>query len=284
MNAQSEAKSLRVPLRGRAAAALALLSGLGLSPALYEPAAAADWVVGAKSQARLIDGGFRDGARYAGAQVRLSGDAVTYWRDPGEAGAPPTFDFAGSDNVAEAEAVYPQPERIDEEGQQAFGYRHEILFPIRVAPVDPKKPMSLVLKLDYAVCDKICIPAHAQMSLILPPEPQTPETALLDEALKQVPRILEGDAAAGFAAVAPAAPAGGNPQWRLSIRGGEARDLFIEPPAGFYFDVKPQAEKNAFLLTLAQHPGKKTRPEAPLRVTVSGPAPAEFDVILPPRN
>ena len=201
MNAQSEAKSLRVPLRGRAAAALALLSGLGLSPALYEPAAAADWVVGAKSQARLIDGGFRDGARYAGAQVRLSGDAVTYWRDPGEAGVPPTFDFAGSDNVAEAEAVYPQPERIDEEGQQAFGYRHEVLFPIRVAPLDPKKPISLVLKLDYAVCDKICIPAHAQMSLILPPEPQTPETALLDGALKQVPRILDGDSAAGFAAV-----------------------------------------------------------------------------------
>jgi DsbC/DsbD-like thiol-disulfide interchange protein len=271
MNAQSEAKSFRV-----------LLPALGLLLALYGPAAAADWVAGAKSQTRLIDGGFHDGARYAGAQVRLSGEAVTYWRDPGEAGVPPTFDFAGSDNVAEAEAVYPQPERIDEEGQQAFGYRADVLFPIRVAPVDPRKPITLALNLDYAVCEKICIPAHAQLSLILPPEPQAPETLLLDDALKQVPRVLESEAAAGFASVAPAPSAGGKPQWLVTVKGGEARDLFVEPPAGFYFDVRPETGKNAFLLTLAQHPGKKTRPDLPLRLTISGPAPAEFDLTLPP--
>jgi DsbC/DsbD-like thiol-disulfide interchange protein len=270
MNAQSEAKSC-----------CKIVIALAAALACYGPARASDWVAGAKSQTRLVDGGLHDGLRYAGAQIRLAGDAVTYWRDPGEAGAPPTFDFAGSDNVAEADVFYPQPERIDEEGQQAFGYRREVVFPIRLAPADPKKPMTLSLNWDYAVCDKICIPARAQLRLTLPQEPQAPETALLDAALAQVPKPLHGEAATAFASVAAALPAKGAPQWRVKLA-GEARDLFVEPPSGFYFDVKPDAEKNTFLLTLVQHPGKKLRPEPPLRITVSGPAPAEFDLTLPP--
>ncbi|WP_374546957.1 protein-disulfide reductase DsbD domain-containing protein [Rhodoblastus sp.] len=275
MSAQREAKSSRRVRRATAAVCLLVL-------AVAAPARAQEWVAGAKSQARLVDGGVHDGARYAGAQIRLSGEAVTYWRDPGEAGVAPTFDFAGSDNVGEAEVVYPQPERIDEAGQQAFGYRRDVVFPIRVAPVDPKKPMSLALKLDYAACEKICVPAHAQLSLTLPPTPQAAEAALLNEALRQAPKILEPEAAAQFASVAPAPPAGGKPQWRVRVTGGDARDLFVEAPTGFYFDVKPEDGKNAFLLVLAEHPGKKTRPELPLRITVSGPAPAEFDLALPP--
>jgi DsbC/DsbD-like thiol-disulfide interchange protein len=279
MAAQSEAELS--PVRRRLLFAGGLAAAIALLLASRAPASAADWVAGAKSQARLIDGGLREGTRYAGVQIRLSGEAVTYWRDAGEAGVPPTFDFAGSDNVAEAEAVYPQPERINEDGQQAFGYRHEVLFPIRVAAVDPKKPVTLSLKLDYAVCEKICIPVHAQLNATLPPTPVEAEGALLAEALRQVPKSLDAEAAARFAAVSPAKPAAGKPQWRVTIAEGEARDLFVEPPTGFYFDVTQQ-EKNAFLLTLAQHPGKKLRPELPLRVTVSGLAPVEFDLSLPP--
>lgn len=281
MAAQREAKTFRTFWSGRAAALVLAAAAVAFASAFYAPTLAAGWVSGPKSQARLIDGGLHDGARYAGAQIRLSGEAVTYWRDPGEAGVPPTFDFAGSDNVAEADVIYPQPERIDEDGNQVFGYRGEVVFPIRIAPVDPKKPMTLALKLDYAACEKICIPAHAQLSLSLPPQPREAESLLLDDWLRQIPKILEGEAAASFAVASPAPPASGKPQWRVKIS-GEARDLFIEPPTGFYFDVRPDKEKNAFLLTLAQHPGKKKRPELPLRVTVSGPAPAEFDLSLPP--
>jgi DsbC/DsbD-like thiol-disulfide interchange protein len=278
MNAQSEDKTFYTFIVVIAAA----LAALALAP--FSPASAGDWATAAKSQARLIDGGFHDGARYAAAQIRLAGEAMTYWRDPGESGVAPTFDFAGSGNVAEAETFYPQPERIEEEGEQAIGYRHEVLFPIRVTAMEGAKPISLALTLDYAVCEKICIPVHADLSLTLPPEPLAPEKLLLDDVLRQVPRVLDGEQAAGFASAATAPPADGKPQWRLTISGGEARDLFVEPPAGFYFDVRPDREKSAFLLTLAQHPGKRMRPEAPLRVTVAGPRPVEFDLVLPTKN
>jgi DsbC/DsbD-like thiol-disulfide interchange protein len=281
MSAQSEAPS-----------ALRILTGAGLALALaliFSGAArAGDWVAEAKSGARIVDGGLLDGARYALVQIRLDGAAVTYWRDPGDAGSPPTFDFGGSENLGDVAVLYPQPKRIDEDGSIAFGYQHEVAFPIRVAAADPAKPVTLTLKLDYAVCDKICIPVHAQLGEVLGPQPQglenAPESALLAEVMKDVPKPLEGDAAAKAARVAPAPPAKGQPQWRVAILDREARDLFVEPPAGFYFEVKPAQAKNAFLLTMVEHPAKWARPEAPLRLTVAGPSPVEFDLVLPAKD
>ncbi len=136
MRAQSEAATT-VNFRNALAGALVALA------ALSTPPARAEWVSSAKSQARLIDGGVIDGVRYAGVQIRLGGAAVTYWRDPGEAGAPPTFDFAGSENLAEAKVLFPQPARIDEDGVLAFGYQHEVLFPVRIASREKGQPVVL---------------------------------------------------------------------------------------------------------------------------------------------
>lgn len=252
--------------------------------ALTALARGGEWVAEPKSEARLVDGGVLDGVRYAVVQIRLAGAAVTYWRDPGEAGSPPMFDFAGSDNLGDAAVLYSQPARIDEDGSVAFGYQHEVLFPIRVAPADPAKPVILTLKLDYAACEKICIPVHTQLNEVLAPQPVAPEGALLASAMKDVPRLLEADAAAKEANAVSAAPADGKPQWLVTILDGEARDLFVEPPTGFYFDIKPAKAKNAFLLTMVEHPVKRTRPEAPLRLTVAGPSPVEFDLVLPAKD
>ena len=283
MKAQSEAFRILNFLRRCSAGLLALAALSGAN-------ARADWVSSPKSQARLVDGGFVDGVRTAGAQIRLSGAAITYWRDPGEAGVAPVFDFAGSDNVAEAKVLYPQPARIDEAGIQAFGYRHEILFPIRVTPRVKDKPILLALSLDYAVCEAICLPVHAQMQLVmpalLPPAPQAGNegAALVEAALKQVPRPLDSAQAKLFAQVAPVAGAKGKPQWLLRVLQGEAQNLFIEAPQGFYLETAPAGESNAFVLTLVEHPAKRSAPEAPIRVTVAGPAPAEFDLVLPPNR
>ena len=64
-----------------------------------------DWAASAKSQARLVAAAENS----AGFEIRLAPGAITYWRDPGDAGAPPTFDFSGSDNVAKVEPVFPAP-------------------------------------------------------------------------------------------------------------------------------------------------------------------------------
>ena len=40
---------------------------------------------------------------------------------PGEAGVPPRFDVSASENLAAADLLFPQPQRLDEGGAQAFG-------------------------------------------------------------------------------------------------------------------------------------------------------------------
>ncbi|MGO9944067.1 MAG: protein-disulfide reductase DsbD domain-containing protein [Rhodoblastus sp.] len=276
MRAQSEAAT-PVNFRNALAGALVALA------ALSAPAARAEWVSSAKSQARLIDGGVIDGLRYAGVQIRLDGAAVTYWRDPGEAGAAPTFDFAGSENLGEAKVLFPQPARIDEDGVVAFGYQHEVLFPVRIAWRQKGQPVVLDLSLDYAVCEAICLPVHAQMRLDLPSEPQTgaEARALLAGALQKIPQPLDAEQTKLFARVSPVAGENDKPQWLLRLLQGEAENIFVEPPPGFYVETRAAGEKNAFVLTLAEHPAKKPTLDAPIRVTVAGSAPIEFDLALP---
>jgi DsbC/DsbD-like thiol-disulfide interchange protein len=235
-----------------------------------------------KSETRLIDGGFTDGARYAGLEIRLPGEAVTYWRNPGDAGAAPQFDFARSENVATAEPLYPAPERIDDEGVQVFGYRHDVMFPIRVTPREKDKPAILALSLDYAVCEKLCLPVHANSRLVLPPQAGAPDPQVA-AALTKIPRHLGKAQALDFAQIrSVSAPAGQKPQWLLRFAPGEARDIFIEAPPGYYVDTAATGEAGAFLLTLAEHPAERPTINAPIRVSVSAPAPKEFDLTLPP--
>jgi DsbC/DsbD-like thiol-disulfide interchange protein len=282
MRAQSEAAT-PVNFRGALAMLFAVAALAGGRVHAAGDAAPTEWVVSAKSQARLIDGGPIDGLRYAGVQIRLSGAAVTYWRDPGEAGAPPVFDFAGSQNLLEARTLFPQPARVDEGGVEAFGYRREVLFPIRVTAREKDQPVVLDLALDYAVCDAICLPVHARLRLDLPPAPPVDALSrlLLAEALKTIPRPLDAAQAGAFARIAPAGGEKGKPQWRLRLLQDKAETLFVEAPPGFYVESRPAGESNAFILTLLDHPAGKPLPEAPVRVTVAGAPPVEFDLLLP---
>src|SRR5690606_33679503 len=48
-------------------------------------------------------------------------------------------------------------------GGTSIGYKHNVIFPIRVTPRDADKPVTLRLALDYAVCEKLCVPEHAKV-------------------------------------------------------------------------------------------------------------------------
>ncbi len=82
-----------------------------------------DWARTLKAEARLLAGG----PRLAAFEIRLAPGAITYWRDPGDSGAPPSFDFSRSVNLARAEPEFPAPERIAEpDGSEAFGYEQGV--------------------------------------------------------------------------------------------------------------------------------------------------------------
>jgi len=272
-------KRLRLARRGgllgpafAAALALALLG----APARAGDSFSTDWAPGAKSQARLIAAG----AGLAGFEIKLAPGAITYWRDPGDSGLPPTLDFSGSENVASVETKFPAPKRIKEaDGGEAFGYDGGVIFPLGVKPRDPAKPATLALNADFAVCEKVCLPAKARLTLTLPSAADSPYAGALDAALAAVPRAVQPKDFGALEAV-------GADSWRLCAphEEGPPRDLFVEPPEGWWVKVAPASGASAqdcFKLTLGDKPKGAILPVA-LRLTLTGGAgPVETTVETP---
>jgi DsbC/DsbD-like thiol-disulfide interchange protein len=256
-----------LPIGGALAAALSLV--LPAMPAFAADSFSTDWALAAKSQARLIAGG-RD---LAGFEIALSPGAITYWRDPGDAGLPPTLDFSLSDNVASVEPEFPAPKRIKEaDGGEAFGYDGSVLFPLRVKPRDPTKPATLKLNADFAVCEKVCLPAKAHLELTLPSGPGSPHAGAIDAALAAVPRAVPPKDFGALEAL-------GADSWRLcpTHEDGPPRDLFVEAPEGWWLKTAParaDGGRDCFTLTIGDKPKDAALPVA-LRLTLTGGAGAK---------
>ncbi len=129
------------------------------------------WDGDSKSGIRLIAGSTKIESGtpiiQAGVEIRLASGWKTYWRYPGDSGVPPHFDFNQSDNVKSVSLSWPAPERIADTEGVTIGYKKGVVFPLRVVPKDASKPVLLRLKLDYAICEKLCIPAQGRAELTL---------------------------------------------------------------------------------------------------------------------
>jgi DsbC/DsbD-like thiol-disulfide interchange protein len=94
--------------------------------------------------------------------------------------------------------LWPAPERFpDGAGGHSIGYMGDIIFPLRVIPTDAARPASVHLKLAYAVCANICVPAEANLQLSLTGD-GTEDTAI-EKAEMRVPRSVAIGAGKGLA-------------------------------------------------------------------------------------
>lgn len=249
------------PLLAFARASALLILALLALPALAGEAS--PWVVGAKSRARLVaQAGMYEGRHRVGVEIALDPATLTYWRHPGDAGIPPTFNFDGSTNLDRAEVAYPAPKRIAEAGGDAFGYLENVIFPLRITPKDATKPVGLKLRLDYASCEKICIPARADLEMEISPGQRNGLPAGISMLERFEARVPE-------AFVSTSTPLIGFEKgkvWRIPPPPGErVDDMFVEGPEGWFFEsaVKPDG---TLLVTLAERP-KTPQNTTEIRVT-----------------
>ena len=139
------------------------------------------WDGDERSAARLIAGSRPAGAAAfvrAGVEIRLKVGWHTYWRYPGDAGVPPKIDFLGSQNVKQVHVLWPAPQRLPEGGGTSIGYARDLILPLHVVAQDSAKPVLLRLKLEYAVCEKLCVPAEAKAELTLSSASSAQDAAL----------------------------------------------------------------------------------------------------------
>jgi len=105
-----------------------------------------------------------NGGHMAAVELQLAPGWKTYWRSPGDAGIPPTFDWSGSDNVRSVRIHWPAPLVFDANGMQTIGYHERLVLPVEVTPVDPSRPVRLSVEMSLGVCDEICMPAVVALS------------------------------------------------------------------------------------------------------------------------
>ncbi|GMQ48974.1 protein-disulfide reductase DsbD family protein [Vibrio sp. 10N] len=89
--------------------------------------------------------------------VELDGDWKTYWRNPGEGGVAPEFDWSDSTNIDNVEWHWPVPAYYEQLGVLTLGYKHEVSFPLIVTITDPSQPILLKANLRLPSCTNICV-------------------------------------------------------------------------------------------------------------------------------
>ncbi|MEP9376699.1 protein-disulfide reductase DsbD domain-containing protein [Aquabacter sp. CN5-332] len=267
---------------------LPLLSLLIAAP-LAAQAGETPWVRTQGADVRLVSGGIAGGKLEAGVEIRLTTGWKTYWRYPGDSGIPPRFDWSGSRNVRGTSVAFPAPRRFsDGASGHSIGYKSgSVILPVTVELDTPGKATLLELSLDFAVCEALCVPAHAQLSLEIPPGDGTPNAALAAaRASVPVPAPL-GAAAPGIASVK--VDAGATPPVVEVIANTTAAnaDLFAEGPDEAWALPLPSRQpagegKTRFTFALDGLPSGATWKGAVLRLTlVDGGRAVETPVPLP---
>jgi len=175
-----------VPLRAALCCAATLLaSSLAIEARAQD---ASPWQRDGHSAVRLLAGSRSGAVLMGGIAFALQPGWKTYWRTPGDSGVPPRFDFSKSENVEAVTVLWPAPMRFDDgAGGHSLGYKGQVVLPLRIVAKNADKPVTLRAAINYAVCEKLCIPVEANAELAFASVASTEDSAL-HAALDTVPK------------------------------------------------------------------------------------------------
>jgi DsbC/DsbD-like thiol-disulfide interchange protein len=177
---------VKVPMRAALGFAATLLASSLAAEARAEDAS--PWQRDGHSAVRLLAGSRSGAVLLGGIAFQLQPGWKTYWRTPGDSGVPPRFDFTKSENIAAVTVMWPAPMKFDDgAGGHSLGYKNQIVLPLRIVAKNADKPVTLRADINYAVCEKLCIPVEANAELAFTSVASTEDSAL-SAALDTVPK------------------------------------------------------------------------------------------------
>src|SRR6266702_6586245 len=175
-----------VPSRATFGFAAALFASLMSLEARAEDAS--PWQRDGHSAVRLLAGSRSGAVLLGGIAFQLEPGWKTYWRTPGDSGVPPRFDFSKSENIEAVTILWPAPTKFDDgAGGHSLGYKNQIVLPLRIVAKNADKPVTLRAGVNYAVCEKLCIPVEANAELAFTSVASTEDSELF-AALDTVPK------------------------------------------------------------------------------------------------
>jgi thiol:disulfide interchange protein DsbD len=150
-------------------------------------------------------------------EEKIAGGWHTYWENPGDAGAPTEIHWNLPSGWEAGAIQWPRPKRLPVGPLMDYGYEGTpwLLIPI-TAPADAKPGESISIKAaaSWLVCQQICVPEDATLTLPLTIGAAAPDPG----------------AAAGFAAARASLPAAS--PWKMTFAlAGDHLDLYAAAPS-----------------------------------------------------
>jgi len=111
------------------------------------------------------------GTLWLGLRLRHAPHWHTYWAMPGDAGLPTRLRWDLEPGYRAGPIEWPVPERLRVGDLANFGYEGEVLLPVSLqAPASAQIGSTAHVKAraDWLVCNDVCIPGSAELSLALP--------------------------------------------------------------------------------------------------------------------
>jgi thiol:disulfide interchange protein DsbD len=135
------------------------------------------------------------GAFWVGLRQRIAPGWHTYWTNPGDSGEAPTVDWALPAGWDAGPLVFPRPERMPVGPLMSFGYTREAVLLTRLtapAGLPTGVPVTLRAHAAWLVCEQICIPEEADVTLTLPVMTGKPAPGAGAAAIEQARRAVPG--------------------------------------------------------------------------------------------
>jgi DsbC/DsbD-like thiol-disulfide interchange protein len=223
--------------------AVAAIAGLDCTSVTADAEEASAWSRDAHSAVRLLAGSRNGAVLLGGIEFALQDGWKTYWRTPGDSGVPPRIDFAKSENVESVTPLFPAPTKFsDGAGGVSYGYQKHLILPLRIVPKSADKPVTLRATIDYAICERLCLPVDASLELGFADAVSAMDSELAT-ALGAVPKPAEiGTGSFGISEVRR----DGNRVVVDVLKPQSAHvELFVEGPAPSWSLPEPKPEEHA---------------------------------------
>ncbi|MCM2272432.1 MAG: thioredoxin family protein [candidate division Zixibacteria bacterium] len=105
-----------------------------------------------------------------GLRLKLDDHWHVYWRNPGDAGLPPSVKWDIPEGFIAGPIQWPIPERILTPPLASYAYSHEVILPMQINPpagLSAGATVTLQGKASWLVCKEECVPGQADLQLTL---------------------------------------------------------------------------------------------------------------------
>lgn len=195
---------------------------------------------GPRVQARLVA---EDRAVAPGGSITIALEELiapewhTYWKNPGDAGAPTVIEWTLPAGWTAEAIQWPRPKRVPVGPLMDYGYEGKLWLLSKInAPAGAKLGETVTIKAaaSWLVCKNICIPEERTLTINVPVGPSAPDPAVAEE----------------FAAARALLPVVS--PWKMTYSLGQTLDLYVaapslvaaHPKSADFFPARPGLIKN----------------------------------------